>query len=128
VSSVPARNVAGYNTRIFTPEETADLVAKIRASAANWIWVGLGTPKQQQFIRDAKAELPGVVFLSVGFAFDVNAGTKRDAPLWMQRIGLTWLFRLCSEPRRLFGRYLKWNSLFVWYLLTDGQRRMKDEG
>lgn len=54
--------------------------------------------------------------LAVGFAFVVNAGTKKDAPQWMQPLGLTWLYRLCSEPRRLWWRYLKYNSIFVFYL------------
>lgn len=62
------------------------------------------------------------MLLAVGFAFDVNAGTKTDAPAWMQRRGLTWLYRLCAEPRRLAGRYVKFNGLFLWYLLWDGVR------
>jgi N-acetylglucosaminyldiphosphoundecaprenol N-acetyl-beta-D-mannosaminyltransferase len=57
--------------------------------------------------------------LSVGFAFDVNAGLKTDAPFWMQRLGLTWVYRLCSEPRRLLTRYFRYNTLFVFYLLLD---------
>ena len=61
-------------------------------------------------------------FIWVGFAFDANAGLKPDAPAWMQRCGLTWLFRLASEPRRLLGRYVKYNSLFLFYLLWDGLR------
>jgi N-acetylglucosaminyldiphosphoundecaprenol N-acetyl-beta-D-mannosaminyltransferase len=63
------------------------------------------------------------VVLTVGFAFDANAGLKPDAPAWMQRGGLTWLYRLVSEPRRLGLRYAKWNSLFLYYLLRDGWRR-----
>jgi N-acetylglucosaminyldiphosphoundecaprenol N-acetyl-beta-D-mannosaminyltransferase len=63
----------------------------------------------------------GVVF-TVGFAFDVNAGMKPDAPPWMQRLALTWLFRLLSEPKRLGSRYAKYNLLFLWYLLRDGIR------
>jgi N-acetylglucosaminyldiphosphoundecaprenol N-acetyl-beta-D-mannosaminyltransferase len=62
------------------------------------------------------------VILSVGFAFDVNAGMKPDAPLCMQRLGLTWVHRLASEPRRLGPRYLKYNFLFLWYLAWDGLR------
>jgi len=58
----------------------------------------------------------------VGFAFDVNAGMKPDAPPWMQQRGLTWLHRLGYEPRRLGPRYLKFNGLFLFYLLADGLR------
>jgi N-acetylglucosaminyldiphosphoundecaprenol N-acetyl-beta-D-mannosaminyltransferase len=59
------------------------------------------------------------VIFAVGFAFDVNAGLKPDAPAWMQRAGLTWLFRASSEPGRLLTRYLRFNTLFLYYLLKD---------
>ena len=62
------------------------------------------------------------VLLSVGQAFDVNAGLRADAPDWMQRLGLTWLHRLASEPRRLAGRYLRHNSQFLGYLIRDASR------
>jgi N-acetylglucosaminyldiphosphoundecaprenol N-acetyl-beta-D-mannosaminyltransferase len=86
------------------------------------IWVGLGTPKQDYWVEKHRGLLKRGMVLSVGFAFDVNAGTKPDAPLWMQKLGLTWLFRMLSEPRRLVGRYFKYNSLFLWYLFWDGVR------
>jgi N-acetylglucosaminyldiphosphoundecaprenol N-acetyl-beta-D-mannosaminyltransferase len=88
----------------------------------DFIWVGFGTPKQQAWLRRHKHLIPRGVILTVGFAFDANAGMKPDAPAWMQRGGLTWLYRLVSEPRRLGPRYLKWNSLFLFYLLRDGLR------
>jgi N-acetylglucosaminyldiphosphoundecaprenol N-acetyl-beta-D-mannosaminyltransferase len=88
----------------------------------DFIWVGLGTPKQQAWIHRNKPRLRRGVLLSIGQAFDVNAGLRPDAPAWMQRLGLTWLFRLAAEPRRLLPRYLKYNSLFLWYLLWDGLR------
>lgn len=84
-----------------------------------YVWVGLGTPKQYRWIKRARARGIQTIFLAVGFAFDVIAGTKRDAPVWMQRNGLTWLFRLASEPARLGRRYLKYNSLFLWYFTMD---------
>lgn len=83
------------------------------------VWVGLGTPKQQRWIHRVKPLLENGMLLSVGQAFDVNAGLRKDAPGWMQRCGLTWLFRLCSEPRRLLGRYLRHNTEFIGYLLVD---------
>ena len=84
--------------------------------------VGFGTPKQQTWAHQHKALFRRGVVLTVGFAFDANAGIKPDAPSWMQAAGLTWLYRLVSEPRRLLRRYLKWNSLFIFYLLWDGIR------
>jgi N-acetylglucosaminyldiphosphoundecaprenol N-acetyl-beta-D-mannosaminyltransferase len=107
-----------------TLEGTAEarVLEELRELKPDIIWVGLGTPKQDAWVQRHKPRLSRGVILSVGFAFDVNAGMKPDAPPWMQGIGLTWLFRLASEPRRLFGRYLKYNSLFLWYLLWDGLR------
>ena len=99
-----------------------EVVAEINRLSPDFIWVGFGTPKQQAWTRRHKHLLRRGVVLTVGFAFDVNAGMKPDAPLWMQRWGLTWLFRLASEPRRLLGRFLKYNSLFLFCLLWDGGR------
>ncbi|MBI5772589.1 MAG: WecB/TagA/CpsF family glycosyltransferase [Verrucomicrobia bacterium] len=105
---------------IFPGEDDDRLVEELNRLSPDFIWVGLGTPKQQAWIHRNKPRLARGVLCSVGFAFDVHAGLKPDAPLWMQQRGLTWLFRACSEPQRLAGRYLKYNSLFLWYLLRDG--------
>ncbi len=97
----------------------AAVLAEIAERSPDYIWIGLGTPKQYGWLHRNKPLIARGVFLTVGFAFDVNAGTKRDAPLWMQRRGLTWLFRLASEPRRLLSRYLRYNSLFLYFLAKD---------
>jgi N-acetylglucosaminyldiphosphoundecaprenol N-acetyl-beta-D-mannosaminyltransferase len=104
-------------------EEDSRVCEEILAFAPDFIWVGLGTPKQYAWIDRIKPRLGRGILLAVGFAFDVNAGTKADAPLWMQRNGLTWLYRMASEPRRLVSRYAKWNTLFLWYLFSDAVRR-----
>ncbi len=96
-----------------------EVLADIQLCNPDYIWVGLGTPKQYAWLAKNKAHIQRGVFFTVGFAFDVNAGTKRDAPAWMQQAGLTWLFRLASEPRRLLTRYLRYNSLFLYYLAHD---------
>jgi len=98
------------------------VIEEINRLGPDFIWVGFGTPKQQAWVKRYKARLRRGVILTVGFAFDVNAGMKPDAPLWMQRFGLTWVYRFASEPRRLATRYLRYNSLFLWYLLWDGLR------
>jgi N-acetylglucosaminyldiphosphoundecaprenol N-acetyl-beta-D-mannosaminyltransferase len=102
-------------------EETA-LLEEINRLSPDFIWVGFGTPKQQAWVHRYKSRLRRGVVLTVGFGFDVNAGLKPDQPMWMQRLGLGWLFRLLSEPRRLLGRYFKYNALFLWYLVWDGLR------
>ena len=112
--------LVGANHRYSSPADSPALVEEINRLNPDVIWVGLGTPKQQRWIHANKALIKRGVVLTVGFAFDVNAGTKKDAPMWMQKRGLTWLFRLSQEPGRLLGRYLKYNSLFLGLLLVDG--------
>ena len=116
--------VVGANSSYSSPADSPAVVAEINRLSPDIIWVGLGTPKQQQWIHDNKPLLTRGVLLGVGFAFDVNAGTKRDAPLWMQRLALTWLFRLYQEPRRLFGRYLKYNTWFLLFCFQDLLRHL----
>jgi N-acetylglucosaminyldiphosphoundecaprenol N-acetyl-beta-D-mannosaminyltransferase len=113
----PQLNIVGSQHGYFTSDEEPQIFPKIIASRPDYLWIGLGTPKQQDLLQRLKPLLPSGILLAVGFAFDVNAGTKPDAPAWMQRAGLTWTYRLGTEPRRLATRYLKWNSLFLYYLL-----------
>lgn len=98
--------------RALTAQEQAEQRARIAASGAQVVWVGLGTPKQDWEVARLARELP-LVFAAVGAAFDFVAGTKRQAPRWMQRYGLEWLFRLASEPRRLWKRYVFGNARFL---------------
>lgn len=98
------------------------VLEEIARLSPDFIWVGLGTPKQDLWIYHHKSRIQRGLILSVGFAFDVNAGLKRDAPLWMQRSGLNWAYRLLSEPRRLWKRNVRDSSLFLFYLLWDGIR------
>ena len=115
----PALNVAGAQHGYFSGDQEEAILADILKTAPDFLWVGLGTPKQQEWIARHRARLGSMVVCAVGFAFDVNAGLKKDAPPTLQRLGLTWLFRMCTEPRRLFSRYLYFNSLFLYYLLRD---------
>lgn len=115
----PAVQIIGSRDGYFPPEAEQEIIDEINRLSPDFIWIGLGTPKQQDFMSRHKAALRRGVAFAVGFAFDVNAGTKMDAPAWMQRSGLTWLYRLGNEPRRLGPRYLKYNSLFLGYLLRD---------
>jgi N-acetylglucosaminyldiphosphoundecaprenol N-acetyl-beta-D-mannosaminyltransferase len=118
----PALKIVGSRNGYFRPDQEAEIIEEINRLAPDFIWIGLGTPKQQEWIYKYKSQLKRGIILAVGFAFDVNAGTKPDAPAWMQRLGLTWVFRIVSEPRRLATRYFKYNSLFLFYLLWDGVR------
>jgi N-acetylglucosaminyldiphosphoundecaprenol N-acetyl-beta-D-mannosaminyltransferase len=96
-----------------TDEETA-LVALVREKKPDIIWVGLSTPKQERFMAEYLPKLDTTLMFGVGAAFDFHSGRVRQAPRWIQRSGLEWFFRLCSQPRRLARRYLVNNPLFVW--------------
>jgi N-acetylglucosaminyldiphosphoundecaprenol N-acetyl-beta-D-mannosaminyltransferase len=91
--------------RELTPQEDQSVVDAINAKRPDIVWVGLSTPKQEFWMASHLGRIEAPVMVGVGAAFDFLAGTKRQAPLWMQRNGLEWLFRLCSEPRRLWRRY-----------------------
>ncbi|MGI9584223.1 MAG: WecB/TagA/CpsF family glycosyltransferase [Acidimicrobiia bacterium] len=102
--------------RAMTDDEHSEVMQTIRDSGADVVWVGLGMPKQELWMHSVRSELPGVALVGVGAAFDFIAGTKKEAPAWIQRAGLEWLFRLGQEPRRLWRRYLFNNPLFVLLL------------
>lgn len=97
----------------------SDCVERIERSGAELVFVCLGVPRQYYWSALARRHLRGKVCLSVGGAFDLISGAKRYAPQWIQRAGLTWLHRLSQEPKRLGPRYLKYNSAFVWLLLSQ---------
>ena len=91
--------------RELSSEEDRAVVDTINAAHPDIVWVGLSTPKQEYWMANHLGRIQAPVMIGVGAAFDFVAGTKRQAPRWMQRSGLEWLFRLCSEPRRLWRRY-----------------------
>ena len=98
--------------------EDERMLAAIRESGANCVWVGLGCPKQERWLFSHREQLPPGLYFGVGAAFNFHAGTVQQAPLWMRNHGLEWAYRIYKEPRRLFKRYLVHNSLFIWYCLT----------
>jgi N-acetylglucosaminyldiphosphoundecaprenol N-acetyl-beta-D-mannosaminyltransferase len=113
----PKLPVAGTYTPPFRPlnqAETLRLQTQIAAVRPDIFWVGLSTPKQEKFMTEFLPKLDVTLMVGVGAAFDFHSGRVRQAPRWMQRGGLEWLFRLCSEPRRLAWRYGRNNPLFLW--------------
>ena len=102
--------------RPVTPSEDAEIVREINASGAGILFVGLGCPKQERWMGAHRGAV-NAVMLGVGAAFDFLAGVKPEAPVWMQRSGLEWCFRLASEPRRLWKRYALHNPRFVALLV-----------
>jgi N-acetylglucosaminyldiphosphoundecaprenol N-acetyl-beta-D-mannosaminyltransferase len=114
--------VAGYHSPPFRPltesEDAAD-IATINEAKPDFVWVGLGMPKQEKWMVAHLGKINAAALIGVGAAFDFHAGTKPRAPVWMQSSGLEWLFRLMCEPRRLAHRYLIDNSLFVFHTLQQ---------
>jgi len=123
----PKARIVGSESPPFrepTGAELAERDERIRRSGASLVWVGLGTPKQDVEVRRLADALP-VTALAVGAAFDFLAGTVAQAPGWMQRSGLEWVYRLGREPRRLARRYLWGNPRF---LLSVGRQRARRAG
>lgn len=121
----PGLAVAGVYTppyRTLTQGESDEVVKQINDTKPDIVWVGLGTPKQEHWMAQHVHRLTASALIGVGAAFDFHAGVKAQAPRWMQRNGLEWLFRLMSEPRRLGRRYLVNNPTFVWKTLQQLSR------
>ncbi len=129
----PNLSIAGSYSPPFRPltsEETRDVARRIRESGAEFVFVGLSTPKQDRWMAQVRELLPGTILFGVGAAFDFHAGTLRQAPPWMQRNGLEWLFRLAMEPKRLWKRYILVTPIFLplWGLQKLGILRYPQPG
>ena len=113
----PGLRIAGTFSPPFRPlsgDEGGDLLKKVRETRPDFFWVGIGMPKQEKFMAEYISILPEAkIFIGVGAAFDFFTGRVKQAPRWMMRLGLEWLFRLFQEPKRLWRRYLIYNPLFI---------------
>lgn len=105
--------------RALTEEEEREVCEKIRASRADVVWVGLSTPKQERWMARVREALGVPVMVGVGAAFDFHTGRVAQAPRWMREHGMEWFFRLMSEPRRLWRRYLVNGSEFAWLVMLE---------
>lgn len=114
---LPSIEFAGIRDGYFQAHEEEQLVAEIRASKADCLFVGMPTPKKERFLAAHREELQVPFIMGVGGAFDILAGRIRRAPSQWQRFGMEWLFRVYQEPRRMWWRYLKTNTIFAGLLL-----------
>ncbi len=124
----PGLRIAGIISppyRSLTPAEDGDAVRRINDSGADIVWTGIGAPRQEIWMAEHRERLQAPVIIGVGAAFDFLSAVKAQAPRWMMASGLEWLFRLASEPRRLWRRYLVYNPMFVWLMALQlaGLRR-----
>ncbi len=120
-SDFPTAAIAATHSPPFGewPEnETESIIEKIRSSRANFVWVGLGCPKQEHWIAKHKHRLPPAVYFGIGAAFAFHAGEVKQAPALFQKSGLEWAYRLAMEPRRLLKRYLTYNTLFLYHTVA----------
>ncbi len=116
----PRLNIVGTYSppfRNLSPEEDEGIVEKIKEMKPDFVWVGLGAPKQERWMYAHRGKIDAVM-LGVGAAFDFHAGTTKRAPKWVQEFYLEWLYRLIQDPRRLFKRYVRSNIQFIWLILT----------
>ena len=112
----PGIRIVGGHSPPFRPsteDETEAIVAEINGSGADVVWVGVGQPKQEEWMAAMRDRLDAPILIGVGAAFDFHAGLVPQAPAWMQRGGLEWTYRLVHEPRRLWRRYARYNPRFV---------------
>jgi N-acetylglucosaminyldiphosphoundecaprenol N-acetyl-beta-D-mannosaminyltransferase len=127
----PGLRVAGGSSppfRALTPEEDEREIELINSSGAAVVWVGTGQPKQEQWMHAMRPRLDPPLLVGVGAAFDFHAGLVSQAPPWMQRSGLEWVYRLSREPRRLWRRYARYNPLFVAGFARQYARYRRDRG
>ena len=117
----PGINIKGMYSppfRQLSDQEDEEDVRRINESGADIVWIGLGAPKQEKWMNSHQGRV-NTVMMGVGAGFDFHAGTIQRAPIWLQKIGLEWLYRLLKDPARLFKRYIVTNTKFIVYLLKD---------
>jgi N-acetylglucosaminyldiphosphoundecaprenol N-acetyl-beta-D-mannosaminyltransferase len=111
--------IAGYRNGYFTKEDEQDIAIEIANSGANILFVAISSPTKENFLYENKELLNKVNFImGVGGSFDVVSGQIKRAPLWMQKIGLEWFYRLAQEPRRMWKRYLIGNIKFITLVIN----------
>lgn len=123
----PKLQIAGMYSPPFRPLTEAEdqaVVDAINAAKPDFIWVGLGAPKQERWMAAHDGRVCGVM-LGVGAGFDFHAGTIKRAPKWMQEVCMEWLFRIGQDPKRLLWRYLDTNFSFLYYLIQEKRKNMK---
>lgn len=125
---LPGVQIAGTLSPPFRPltdAESESVAATINAAAPDYVWVGLGSPKQDRWLAQFRPLLDAPALLAVGAAFDFLSGRVRRAPPWAQRAGLEWTFRILSEPRRLTGRYALAAGRLAFLLAADRLQRLR---
>lgn len=117
----PKLNIVGMYSppfRVLTNEEHREIIEKVNASKADFLWVGLGAPKQEIWMYEHRKKIKSLM-IGVGAGFDYHADKLKRAPMFMQKNNMEWIYRLIQDPRRLFKRYSITNSKFFIYLISN---------
>ena len=115
----PNLDIAGFRNGYYTDEEETGIAEMIRDSKADMLFVGFSSPMKEKFLNRWMDTMKVPFSMGVGGSFDIIAGRTKRAPLWMQKIGLEWFFRILQEPRRMWKRYAKTNPVFVWMVIKE---------
>ena len=119
----PGARLAGFRNGYFKEQEISAVAEAVRATAPDFLFLGMGSPMKERLADEWKEQLGARVIQGVGGSFDVMAGVVKRAPQWMQRSGIEWFYRVLQEPRRMFWRYVKTNGTCLWvFLATFGRR------
>jgi len=113
----PSLVFAGFRDGYFSKEQEADIVREICSSGADCLFIGMPTPRKERFLAAHRDELGVPFIMGVGGSFDILGGTVKRAPASLQRFGLEWLYRIYQEPRRMWWRYAKTNTVFAGILM-----------
>ena len=119
----PGIQIAGMYSPPFRPlteEENCLVVERINETQPDFVWIGLGAPKQERWMAEHQGKIKGFM-VGVGAGFDYFAGNISRAPEWMQKTNLEWAYRLWQDPKRLFGRYWHTNTKFIWNAIVRGK-------
>ena len=122
-SNYPGIQIAGMYSPPFRPmteEEDKAIIEKINETKPDFVWIGLGAPKQEKWMAAHQGMVSGLM-IGVGAGFDYHAGNIERAPEWMQKSNLEWVYRLLQDPKRLFGRYWHTNTKFIWNAMIRGK-------
>jgi N-acetylglucosaminyldiphosphoundecaprenol N-acetyl-beta-D-mannosaminyltransferase len=118
-SKYPGMEIAGARHGYFSAAEEILIVDKIKASKPDMLFIGISSPRKEEFINKYFDDMNIPFVMGVGGSFDVCAGSTKRAPIWMQKNGLEWLFRIYQEPKRMWKRYLRTNTIFIWMMVIE---------
>ncbi len=125
--AVPGLTIAGTRDGYFTEKDEMSVVESIKRSGAGLLFIGISSPKKELFLQTHWECLGVPLAMGVGGAFDVLSGLLQRAPVWMQSLGMEWLFRMAQEPRRLLGRYVRTNLRFLWLIVAVRLTKFRTE-